>query len=57
VIVIGSIFARSHELLWEPAKKVIDKEALGIAANCCKVVPAMLGEHIGDYAAIATALL
>lgn len=57
VVVIGSIFARSHNLLWEPAKKEIDKEALGIAANCCKVVPAMLGEQIGDYAAIATALL
>ena len=57
VIVIGSIFARSHNLLWEPAKNVIDKEALGISANCCKVVPAVLGEQIGDYAAIATALL
>lgn len=57
VIVIGSIFARSHNLLWEPAKRVIDKEALGITKSCCKVVPAVLGEHIGDYAAIATALL
>ncbi len=57
VIVIGSIFARSHNLLWEPARKVIEKEALSIAAKCCEVVPAALGEKIGDYAAIATALL
>ena len=57
VIVIGSIFARSHNLLWEHAKKVIDKETLYLSANCCKVVPASLGEQIGDYAAIATALL
>lgn len=57
VIVIGSIFARSHNLLWEPAKKEIEKEALGLAAKCCKVVPARLGEHIGDYAAVAAALL
>ncbi len=57
VIVIGSIFARSHNLLWEPARQIIEKEALGLSANCCKVVPAELGEHIGDYAAIATALL
>lgn len=57
VIVIGSIFARSHNLLWGPAKKVIEKEALGLSANCCKVIPAELGEEIGDYAAIATALL
>lgn len=56
-IVIGSIFARSHNLLWESAKRVIEKEALALSANCCKVVPAELGEQIGDYAAVATALL
>lgn len=55
-IVIGSIFARSGELLWKYAKEEIEKEALGISAACCKVVPALLGENIGDYAAIATAL-
>ena len=57
VIVIGSIFARSYNLLWESAKSVIDKEALSYSANCCKVVPAGLGEQIGDYAAISIALL
>lgn len=57
VVVIGSVFARSHNLLWEPCKKVIEKEALPLAAKCCEVVPAALGEQIGDYAAIATALL
>jgi len=57
VIVIGSVFARSRDLLWESAKAVIDREALADAAGCCKVVPAGLGEHIGDYAAVATALL
>ena len=57
VIVIGSIFAKSQNLLWEHAKKVIDNEALYLSANCCEVVPAELGEQIGDYAAIATALL
>lgn len=57
VIVMGSIFTRSQNLLWEPAKKVIEKEALSLSAKCCKVLPAALGEQIGDYAAIATALL
>lgn len=56
VIVIGSIFVRAHHLLWESAKKVIEKEALPISAACCRVVPAALGENIGDYAALATAL-
>ena len=57
VIVIGSVFTRSRDLLWESAKKVIDREALRDAAGCCEVVGAGLGEHIGDYAAVATALL
>ena len=28
-----------------------------LPAGRCRVVPAELGEHIGDYAAVATALL
>ena len=56
-IVIGSVFARSHDLLWETAKAEIEREALPLSAACCEVVPAALGEQIGDYAAVATALL
>lgn len=56
-IVIGSIFARSKNLLWEYAKEVIDREALSASAGVCEVVPAELGEHIGDYAAIGVAML
>ena len=56
-IVIGSIFTRSRDLLWDSAEKIIKKEALSISAECCEVVGAELGENIGDYAAIATALL
>ncbi len=56
-IVIGSIFARSQNLLWQYAKEVIDREALLISAGVCRVVPAALGESLGDYAAIGVALL
>mgnify|MGYP004663128685 FL=1 len=56
-IVIGSIFARSENLIRESMEKMIRKEALPQSAVCCKVVPANLGERIGDYAAVATALL
>lgn len=56
-IVIGSVFARSRELLWEAAKLEIEKEALKMSADCCCVVPATLGDSIGDYAAVAVALL
>ena len=36
-------------------EKVIKKEALPLAAEVCEVVPAMLGDSIGDYAALAVA--
>lgn len=56
-IVIGSVFARAHHLLWESTRRVLEREALPQALSCCQVVPAELGEQIGDYAAIATGLL
>ena len=56
-IVIGSIFARSEDLLREGMEKVINKEALPHSLKCCKIVPAALDEKIGDDAAIASALL
>lgn len=55
-IIIGSIFARSRDLLWEFAKKEIESEALSQSVSCCGIVPAALGEQIGDYAAVAVAL-
>ena len=57
VIVIGSIFTRSRDLLWESAKEIIDREALAVSSQCCRVVPASLGENIGDFGAVATALI
>lgn len=55
-IVIGSIFARAHHLLWENAKRIIEEDALSASADVCRVVPAALGESIGDYAAVSIAL-
>ncbi len=54
-IVIGSIFARSGQWLWPAAREVIEREALGVAQEVCRVVPAALGESIGDIAALAVA--
>ena len=56
-IVIGSIFARSEDLLRDGMERVINKEALPQSLKCCKIVPAALGERIGDYAAVSAALL
>ena len=54
-IVIGSIFARSGELLIPAMEKEIAKEALPLASKVCKIVPAELGENLGDYAALSIA--
>ena len=54
-IVIGSIFTRQRDLLWPIAEQVIREEALAINAHCCEVVPALLGEAIGDYACLSVA--
>ena len=55
MIVIGSIFARSGELLIPAMEKEIAKEALPLASKVCKIVPAELGENLGDYAALSIA--
>lgn len=54
-IVIGSIFLRQEALLRGPMEEEIAKEALSYSAAACRVVPAGLGEAIGDYAALSVA--
>lgn len=56
-IIIGGVYARSGHLMWEEVQKEIEKEALSEALSCCTIVPAELGEEIGDYAALAAALI
>lgn len=56
VIVVGSMAVRLGDLLLEPARKVIEQEALPGAHSICKIVPAALGEKIGDLAALCVAI-
>jgi glucokinase len=56
VIIIGSIFARCQELFTEPMMGVIHRETLSLTQKVCRIVPAGLGEQIGDYAALAVAM-
>lgn len=56
-IVIGSIFERAEPLLRPAMERVIEKEALPVSKNTCKIVPAKLGEQIGDHAALCVALV
>ncbi|MEN8122258.1 MAG: ROK family protein [Bacteroidota bacterium] len=56
LIIVGSMGVRLGDLLFEPARRIIEKEAVPGAASVCKIVPAALGEAIGDYAALCVAL-
>ncbi len=56
LIVIGSMGVRLGDMLFDPARKVIEKEAIPGAVEVCKIVPAELGEKIGDYAALCVAI-
>ena len=54
-IVIGSIFARAEDLLRPPMERTLAEEAIGISLDACKILPAALGDEIGDFAALAIA--
>jgi len=55
VIVLGSIYCRAQHLIEPAMQEALDREALGLARRVCKIVPAALGESIGDYAALSVA--
>jgi glucokinase len=55
-IVIGGLAMRLGDNLWKPALDVLQQEALEPSVAACKVVPAVLGERIGDVAALCVAM-
>ncbi|MBQ9805947.1 MAG: ROK family protein [Clostridia bacterium] len=55
-IVIGSIYVRSADLLIPSMKEAIFAEALPTNAEACKILPAELGESLGDIAALSVAI-
>ena len=55
VIVLGSIYCRAQHLIEPAMQEALDYDALGLARRVCKIVPAALGESIGDYAALSVA--
>ncbi len=56
LIVIGSMAVRLGDLLLDPAREVVQQEALPEAVSACQIVPAELGEQIGDLAALCVAI-
>ncbi len=55
-IILGGLGVRAQAALIDPAKRVFAEEALGEAQRVCEIVPAELGESIGDMAALCAAL-
>jgi glucokinase len=56
VIVIGSLAVRLGELVLGPARAELQREALPGAVAACRIVPAQLGERLGDVAALCAAI-
>ena len=55
-IVIGSVYARAERHFRETALRVIEEEALPLSRGVCEVRPALLGDAIGDMAALSVAI-
>ena len=55
LIVIGSIYSRNEDMMKPVVDEILSREALPLSNKVCKVVPAALGELIGDYAALSVA--
>ena len=56
-IVIGSVYARNPHLFKKVCQEVIEKEALGPAVRVCEIVPAALGDRVGDFASLSVAMM
>ena len=56
-IVIGSIYGRQQALLEPAVLETLHAEAHPRALEVCQVVPAGLGERVGDYAGLAVATM
>ena len=54
-IVIGSLWLHCRDLLGPEMRRVLRAEALADSRRACRIVPAKLGEHIGNYGAVCVA--
>jgi glucokinase len=56
IIVFGSLGVVLGERIFAPARHVISQEALPQAAAACELIPSVLGNRIGDVAALMAGL-
>jgi glucokinase len=55
LIILGSIFGRAQKLIEPSMQEVIRRECIHYSHKVCRIIPAELGESIGDYAALSVA--
>lgn len=55
-VVVGTLGMVLGDILLEPARAVVQAEALPRAAAACQIVPAELGSRLGDVAALMAAI-
>ncbi len=51
-VVIGSIYERNEAFFLPRIEEIVKKEALSYNADVCTILPAKLGDSIGDFAAL-----
>ena len=56
IIVAGGVFMRNYDLFMSVMTPIIEKESLTDCYKVCKILPAQIGENIGDYSALAVAV-
>jgi glucokinase len=54
-IVLGSVYVRSRQWLEPALREALGREALPTSLAACGIVPAALGEQVGNYGAISAA--
>lgn len=57
IIVAGGVFMRNYDLFMPIIEPIVERESLTDSYKVCKILPAEIGENIGDYAALAIAIL
>ena len=55
-IVIGGVYSRAEDLFLPEMHKALKRETLAPSYSVCEIVPATLGEKIGDIAALCAAM-
>jgi glucokinase len=55
VIVAGGVFMRNYDLFMPILEPIVKQESIDQSQSVCRILPAKIGENVGDFASIAIA--